>query len=38
MMKQIYCSYIDKSRKRGFMVIYLADDNVFNHIGMRIWI
>lgn len=37
-MKQIRYSYIDKSRKRGFMVVYLADDNVFNHNGVRIWI
>lgn len=37
-MKQIRYSYIDKSRKRGFMVTYLDNDNILNYLGIRIWI
>lgn len=37
-MKQIRYGYIDKSRKRGFMVTYLTNDNILNYLGIRIWI
>jgi hypothetical protein len=37
-MKQIQCVYIIGFRLDSYMIIYMADDNVFDYMGVRIWI